>query len=76
MKSSSATAISPYSARPREGAPVAWPVTWTALEDIGAANAVTIESAYERLRAPDPWKDYADVKQSLTAAALRALGVV
>jgi bifunctional non-homologous end joining protein LigD len=74
----SATAIAPYSPRARDGAPVAWPVTWKALDGIDAANAaniVTVESARERLRAPDPWNDYADVKQSLTAAALRALGV-
>jgi bifunctional non-homologous end joining protein LigD len=71
----SATAISPYSARARDGAPVAWPVTWKELDGVDAANIVTVESAYERLRTPDPWKDYADVKQSLTAAALRALGV-
>jgi bifunctional non-homologous end joining protein LigD len=71
----SATAISPYSVRAREGAPVAWPVTWKELDGIEAANVVTVENVYDRLRAPDPWKEYADVRQSLTAAALRALGV-
>jgi DNA primase len=50
-------------------------VTWKELEAVEAANIVTVESARERLRVADPWKEYADVKQSLTAAALRALGV-
>ncbi len=71
----SASAIAPYSPRAREGAPVAWPVSWAELDGIDAANVVTIESARERLREPDPWQDYAGVKQSLTAATLRALGV-
>ncbi|MPY73900.1 MAG: hypothetical protein GEU87_06545 [Alphaproteobacteria bacterium] len=71
----SATAIAPYSPRARQGAPVAWPVSWKQLDSAAAANEVTIENARKRLGDPDPWKDYGDVRQGLNAAALRALGV-
>jgi bifunctional non-homologous end joining protein LigD len=71
----SATAIAPYSPRARDGAPVAWPVTWTALDGVAAANAVTLDEARKRLREPDPWNGYAAVRQELTASALQALGI-
>lgn len=71
----SATAIAPYSPRARQGAPVAWPVSWKQLESAAAANAVAIGDARKRLGDPDPWKGYGDVRQGLNAAALRALGL-
>lgn len=37
-----ATAVLPYSARARDGAPVAAPVTWDELPDLAEANAYTI----------------------------------
>ena len=40
-----ATAILPYSARARSGAPVAAPVSWTELEKLGTAAAFTIRDA-------------------------------
>jgi bifunctional non-homologous end joining protein LigD len=40
-----ATAILPYSARARDGAPVAVPVTWAELADLAQANAYTIADA-------------------------------
>jgi bifunctional non-homologous end joining protein LigD len=70
-----ASAICPYSPRAREGATVAWPVTWNELAKIASADAVKLGDATRRLAEPDPWKDYAKTKQSLTAAALCALGV-
>ncbi|MGE0666765.1 MAG: non-homologous end-joining DNA ligase [Sphingomonadales bacterium] len=69
------TAVCPYSPRARKGAPVAWPVTWDQLGDAGTAALVHITDADRRLGEPDPWDGYFDVNQSLTAAALRALGV-
>lgn len=70
-----ATAISPYSPRARQGAPVAWPVTWEQLDGVSSAAAVHIHDAAGHLARPDPWAGYADTRQSLGAAALRALGV-
>jgi bifunctional non-homologous end joining protein LigD len=69
------TAIAPYSPRARKGAPVAWPVTWEQLDDVGTAALVHITDAPKYLSKPDPWADYFEVSQSLSAAALRALGV-
>lgn len=69
------TAIAPYSPRAREGAPVAWPVTWQELEHIEAANIVNLANAMPRLADPDPWAGYDDVRQGLRKAALDALGV-
>ena len=45
-----ATAILPYSARARDGAPVAAPVSWEELECIDRADAFTIADAEELLR--------------------------
>jgi bifunctional non-homologous end joining protein LigD len=70
-----ASAVVPYSPRAREGAPVAWPVTWEALAKTKSANVVSLKGAAERLKEPDPWESYARIKQGLTAAALQALAV-
>jgi len=70
-----ASAICPYSPRAREGAPVAWPVTWDELAKAESANGITIATAARRLAEPDPWADYAGVRQALSAPALRALAV-
>jgi bifunctional non-homologous end joining protein LigD len=42
-----ATAVMPYSARAREGAPVAAPISWEELEKIKGGNAFTIRDADE-----------------------------
>jgi bifunctional non-homologous end joining protein LigD len=70
----SSTAIAPYSPRAREGAPVAWPVSWEGLGNVESANEVTVSSAFSRGR-KDPWKGYASVRQSLKTAALREFGI-
>ena len=44
-----ATAVLPYSARAREGAPVAAPVTWEELDRFAGGNAFTIRDADELL---------------------------
>ena len=44
-----ATAVMPYSARARDGAPVAAPIDWSELEDIQGANAFTIRDADQLL---------------------------
>jgi bifunctional non-homologous end joining protein LigD len=70
-----ATAIAPYSPRAREGAPVAWPVSWDRLSDVPAADWVRLDAAAERLGEPDPWQGYGALRQSLKTAALAALGL-
>ena len=69
------TAIAPYSPRARKGAPVAWPVTWERLAQVESAVLFTLHDAADHVSEPDPWADYAKIGQSLSAAALRALGV-
>jgi bifunctional non-homologous end joining protein LigD len=70
------TAIAPYSPRARENAPIAWPVEWSDLGGITASNDIHMEEARARLEAGEVnWKDYATTKQSLTAAALKALDI-
>jgi bifunctional non-homologous end joining protein LigD len=70
-----ASAVVPYSPRAREGAPVAWPVTWEALATTESANVVSLKGAGERLKGRDPWENYERTRQGLAARALRALGV-
>lgn len=70
-----ATAIVPYSSRAREGAPVAAPLRW---EEVGRSldpARFTIEAMLRRTSEEDPWKDYADVRQSLTLSMMKTLGV-
>ncbi len=71
----SATAICPFSPRAREGAPVAWPLDWTALERSASANGIALPAALERLAEPDPWDGYDSLRQLLTKDSLAALGV-
>jgi bifunctional non-homologous end joining protein LigD len=61
----SASAIAPYSPRARAGAPVAWPLTWAALDGVAAANAISLETAKARLAEDDPWAGYDAVRQGL-----------
>ncbi len=70
-----ASAVAPYSPRGRPGAAVAWPVTWQELASVTSADGVSLATATQRLAEPDPWDGYNTAKQSLTAAALRSLGV-
>ena len=45
-----ATAVMPYSARAREGAPVAAPITWDELDDFDSGHAFSIRDADELLK--------------------------
>ena len=72
-----ATAVVPYSTRARSEATVATPLAWSELERGADPRDYTVYSVPKRLAAlkRDPWGDYAHLRQSLTAAALRKLGV-
>lgn len=69
----SASAIAPFSPRAREGAPLAWPVSWDALEKVKAPDQYRLLDADPS--DTDGWAGYEDVRQSLKKACLRALGV-
>jgi bifunctional non-homologous end joining protein LigD len=68
-----ATAIAPFSTRARNGAPIAWPVAWTALGKLASAHTVTVATAPAALRAmkKDPWAGYFDVDQVLPIDRLK-----
>lgn len=68
-----ATAVAPFSPRAREGAPLAWPLSWRSLADVAAANAFRLGEADPS--DADEWDGYGAVRQSLTASALKELGV-
>ena len=63
-----ATAIAPYCARSRPGAPVAVPLHWEELEDGAERPVFTVRTLGERLRTleDDPWADMLRARQSIT----------
>lgn len=72
-----ATSIAAYSTRSRPGAPVSAPLFWEELETDVRANTYTVRNLPERLESlpADPWEGFNKVRQSLTAAMLKAVGV-
>ena len=62
-----ATAIAPFSSRARQGAPVAWPVSWRRLQYLKNAQLASINTAATLLwrQKSDPWRGYFDVRQTL-----------
>ncbi|MEP6861009.1 MAG: non-homologous end-joining DNA ligase [Deltaproteobacteria bacterium] len=68
-----ATFVAPYSPRARAGAPVATPITWEELARRLTPDRFTIKTMPGRLGEPDPWADYVKTKQSVTAAARKAV---
>jgi bifunctional non-homologous end joining protein LigD len=71
-----ATAVEVYSARAREGAPVAMPVSWDELDDV-RGDTFTVRNAKDRLaKLPaDPWSDFLEVRQSITAKMMKQVGL-
>ncbi len=69
-----ATAIAPFSTRARKGAPLAWPISWTALARLPSAHEATVENAARLLlrRKKDPWSGYFEVDQVLPLERLTA----
>jgi bifunctional non-homologous end joining protein LigD len=72
-----ATSISAYSTRSRENAPVSVPLFWEELETDVRGNTYTVRTLPERLEnlPADPWADFFKVRQSITAAMKKAVGV-
>jgi bifunctional non-homologous end joining protein LigD len=72
-----ATSIGAYSTRARPDAPVSTPLFWEELETDVRANTYTVRNLPERLEGldADPWADFLKVRQSLTAATKKAVGM-
>jgi bifunctional non-homologous end joining protein LigD len=72
-----ATSICAYSTRSRENAPVSAPLFWEELETDVRGNTYTVRTLPERLEKlpSDPWADFFKVKQSITAAMKKAVGM-
>ncbi|XXX79497.1 non-homologous end-joining DNA ligase [Sorangium sp. So ce134] len=72
-----ATSVAAYSTRARPGAPVSAPLSWDELGPEARSDRFTLRSLPERLAAlrADPWAGYAEVRQKITAAMRRALGM-
>jgi bifunctional non-homologous end joining protein LigD len=72
-----ATSICAYSTRARADAPVSAPLFWEELDTDVRANTFTVRNLPERLEGldSDPWADFLKVRQSLTAAMKKAVGI-
>jgi bifunctional non-homologous end joining protein LigD len=70
-----ATAIAPFSARARAGAPVAAPLTWKEVETGTRGDAFSVTTLPARLKRQrrDPWAELGTVKQQIPAAVIRKL---
>ncbi|HVT79181.1 MAG TPA: DNA ligase D [Phycisphaerae bacterium] len=67
----SATAVAPYGARARAGAPISMPIDWELLPKLKSAADFTVKNVGEHLEArkTDPWKDFAAARVDLAAVA-------
>jgi bifunctional non-homologous end joining protein LigD len=72
-----ATSVCAYSTRARANAPVSTPLFWEELDDGVRADTFTVQNLPERLDGlkADPWEDFLKVKQSLTAAMKKTVGM-
>jgi bifunctional non-homologous end joining protein LigD len=72
-----ATAVGAYSARAREGAPVATPLFWEEVEHGVTPDAFTVLTVPTRLAKlkSDPWADLPKLRQSITARVRREVGI-
>jgi bifunctional non-homologous end joining protein LigD len=71
------SAIVNYSTRAKNGAPVACPLRWDELKGLKVAAPYTAKTLPARLKAlrSDPWEGFFSTRQSITAKAMKALGL-
>ena len=67
-----ATCVAPYSARARNGAPVAAPIDWQELKNLRSGHQFTVESVNDWLRA-SVWEDYQTSAKTLTRQIVRSV---
>ncbi|HEX4498226.1 MAG TPA: DNA ligase D [Thermoanaerobaculia bacterium] len=72
-----ATSICAYSTRARENAPVSVPLFWEELETDVRGNTYTLRTLPDRLEKlpSDPWADFFKIRQSITAAMKKKVGM-
>jgi bifunctional non-homologous end joining protein LigD len=72
-----ATAVGAYSPRARAGAPVSTPVSWEEVEQGVRPDEFTVETVPQRLTAlpADPWAEIGKIRQSISAAVRRQVGI-
>jgi len=72
-----ATAVAPYSARARAGAPVATPIAWEELDHDVRGAWFDVRNVPARLAAArqDPWRDFFTIRQTITAAMRKRVAV-
>jgi bifunctional non-homologous end joining protein LigD len=63
------TAILPWSLRARSTAPVATPLSWSSLEDVGSAAQYTIKTA---VALADPWGEFRTRAQTIPMTVIAA----
>ena len=70
-----ATAVAPYSTRAKPGAPVSTPLEWEELTADMRSDRFTVKDVPRRLASlrRDPWQDLVLVRQTISAATIRAL---
>jgi bifunctional non-homologous end joining protein LigD len=69
----SATAIAPFSLRARDGAPIAWPITWTELKKYNKASAIQLNNIDTKViqKAQKVSAEFLSISQTLKLAAGR-----
>lgn len=72
-----ATAIASFSPRARSGAPVAVPLTWDELAPMRKRPTFNLKNVPRRVGAleRDPWAGFSSLRQSITSAMLKSVGV-
>lgn len=62
------TSVAPYSLRARAGAKVSMPVAWSELDSV-LPDGIGLNDALARLKKPDPWRNFFNVRQSISDIA-------
>jgi bifunctional non-homologous end joining protein LigD len=72
-----ATAVAAYSPRARPGAPVSTPLSWEEVENGIRPGGLIVETVPNRVAglASDPWAEMGSVRQSISAAVRRQIGI-